>query len=444
MESWLRLSREQTRLKIARQKRRRTLFWSVGLILVVIQVAIAVLASWPDPTETAPSSAPGWVTSAEGGTPAVATSQVHIVQTTAHTIVPAVPATTWPATALPIAWPSADALPDPSSIETRMTSTPLPPVTRMVAQTHTPPVPAASAQPAGASELVQTARTSSGTFLTTGRGTHRETPAPTRTSSSLVLLAPPEQVTEQTFELSGTGRPGDQVSILYNHSIIAQAQIDQHGDWQAEISTAPLVRGNNVFVLTTSGPDVSVPESAAAGSEDDQHVSFSTTFAPWWLDAPLRLQASLGEGYACAPTVLGVAMDYYHQLDDAYPAPATVELVRALTSRGFVSGYGADAEMVYDLAITYGYSHSFFYQEWSQAHLRQMLDAGHPVIANVRVGLSTDGYGHSVLVIGLSHDGQRVMLIDPARGMVETLWAQFDRSWASFGPPYRHGTVVMP
>jgi hypothetical protein len=73
-----------------------------------------------------------------------------------------------------------------------------------------------------------------------------------------------------------------------------------------------------------------------------------------------------------------------------------------------------------------------------------MLDAGHPVIANVRIGLSSDGYGHSVLVIGLSHDGQRVMVIDPAQGMIEVSWAQFDRSWASFGPPYRHGTVVMP
>jgi hypothetical protein len=62
----------------------------------------------------------------------------------------------------------------------------------------------------------------------------------------------------------------------------------------------------------------------------------------------------------------------------------------------------------------------------------------------VRVGLSTEGYGHSVLVIGLSPDGKRVMFNDPAQGMVETSWRQFDRSWASFGPPFRHGTVVIP
>lgn len=98
--------------------------------------------------------------------------------------------------------------------------------------------------------------------------------------------------------------------------------------------------------------------------------------------------------------------------------------------------------------LGYGYSHSVFYKEWSQAHLRQMLDAGHPVIANVRVNLDTAGYrqayGHSVLVIGLSPDGKRVMFNDPAQGMVESSWAQFDRSWASFGPPYRHGAVVKP
>jgi hypothetical protein len=131
-------------------------------------------------------------------------------------------------------------------------------------------------------------------------------------------------------------------------------------------------------------------------------------------------------------------------LDADLAAPATVEIVQALTERGFVEGYGADARMLVDLSIEYGYSHSFFYRTWSQAHLRRMLDAGLPVIANVRIDLSTDGYGHSMMVIGLSPDGQRVMVNDPARGMVEYPWEQFDASWASFGPPARHGLVVVP
>jgi hypothetical protein len=100
--------------------------------------------------------------------------------------------------------------------------------------------------------------------------------------------------------------------------------------------------------------------------------------------------------------------------------------------------------MLVDLSIEYGYSHSFFYRSWSQAHLRRMLDTKLPVIANLRIDLSTDGYGHSVMVIGLSPDGQRVMVNDPAQGMVEYPWEQFDASWASFGPPGRHGLVVMP
>jgi hypothetical protein len=152
----------------------------------------------------------------------------------------------------------------------------------------------------------------------------------------------------------------------------------------------------------------------------------------------------LGEGYACAPTVLGMAMDYYHHLDARYPAPATTELVRGLKAKGFISGYGADAQMLCDLAIAYGYSHSIFYERWTQAHLRQSLDAGHPAIANVRVGMSADGYGHSVLVIGLSPDGSRVMVNDPVHGMLEYSWVTFDRSWGSFGPPYRHGAVIKP
>jgi len=125
-------------------------------------------------------------------------------------------------------------------------------------------------------------------------------------------------------------------------------------------------------------------------------------------------------------------------------APATVEIVEALKAQGFIEGYGADARMLVDLSIAYGYSHSFFYREWSQAHLRQMLDARLPVIVNVRIDLSTEGYGHSLMVIGLSPDGERVMVNDPARGLVEHSWEAFDASWASFGPPYRHGLVVVP
>jgi hypothetical protein len=156
------------------------------------------------------------------------------------------------------------------------------------------------------------------------------------------------------------------------------------------------------------------------------------------------LQGTLGEGYACAPTVLGMAMDYYAQQDPAYLAPATIEIVEALKAQGFIDGYGADANMLVNLAIEYGYSHSFFYRSWSQAHLRKLLDEETPVIANVRVGMSTDGYGHSVLVLGMSPDGKRVMVGDPAQGIVEYSWDVFDRSWASFGPPDRHGLVVKP
>ena len=423
MESLLRLNKEQTQRKIARQKRQRRLFWVIGLILIAVQVIVAVRVSRTKPVAITQAAA---LTTTLGASTNQAASTDTMTSET-YTETPPTPILQ-PATHTPI---PATPLPSPS-------------VTHITMPIETPPVTASITQPTYTSMPTQTAQARRSTFISTGYGALKETPAPTQSPSGLTLLAPPEQVTEQTFELSGLGQPGKAVSVLYNHSIIAQVDIDKNGNWRTDIPTAPLIRGDNAFVVRTTDAGVSAVDTSDVSDDYNQLVFFKTTFTPWWLDTPLRLQASLGEGYACAPTVLGMAMDFYHHTNDNHPAPATVELVQALAKKGFVSGYGADAQMVCDLAITYGYSHSFFYHEWSQAHLRQMLDAGHPVIANVRVGLSTDGYGHSVLVIGLSHDGQRVMLIDPAQGMVESSWAQFDRSWASFGPPYRHGTVVMP
>jgi hypothetical protein len=271
--------------------------------------------------------------------------------------------------------------------------------------------------------LTPTAPTTGQSAPPTGHG------APS-TPVALSLLPPPSIVSERTFQLAGTGQPRDRVTVWYRQSQIAQAMIDEQGYWEAEVPTSPLDRAENAFLV---------------GSErSDQPTPFSLTFDPWWLDAQMRLQGELGEGFACAPTVLGMAFDYYHQLDASYPAPSSTEIVAALRAKGFIDGYGADAQMLVNLAISYGYSHSFFYHSWSQAHLRKMLDAGYPIIANVRIDMSTNGYGHSVLVIGLSPDSKRVMVLDPAQGMVELSWARFDASWGSFGPPYRHGTMVKP
>jgi len=291
-------------------------------------------------------------------------------------------------------------------------------------------VPTATATPTNVSPSPTTTPTATAeatatpSNLLTGRSSRPET------SPSLALIAPPHQVIEQQFRLAGTGQAGDTVSVQYHRSQIAEGKVDEKGNWAIDIPTAPLARGKNTLY-------------AFAGDENNP-VAFTLSFAPWWLDSPTRLQGDLGEGYACAPTVLGMAMDYYHQLDDQHQAPASTEIVQALKDQGFVDGYGADAQMLVHMAIDYGYSHSFFYRAWSQAHLRRMLDQQAPVIANVRVDMSTDGYGHSVLVVGLSPDGTRVMVNDPGLGLVEYAWDVFDRSWGSFGPPYRHGLVVMP
>jgi hypothetical protein len=400
MDFLLRLSKEQAKSKIARQRRYRRWFWIVGAFLLVIQGTLAVYISQTEPATAALSQTPSTTTTLR---------ELAFQPTVTHTAEPTMPISR---SATRTAKPTRPVLRTATPKSTLPTPTLLPTSTPTPAPERTISLDATKA------------------MLSTGYGAHKGSSTPSAARSrQIILLSPPKRVIEQTFELAGTAQPNKTIAIYYDHSTIAQVESDKKGYWQVQIPTSPLLRGNNTFRISDTL---------------NTSLSLQVTFAPWWLDAPMRLQASLGEGYACAPTVLGMALDYYHHQDDRYPAPATTELVQALTKEGFISGYGADAQMLCDLAIAYGYSHSFFYQEWSQAHVRQMLDAGHPIIANVRVGLSTEGYGHSVLVIGLSPDGKRIMLNDPAQGMVETSWKQFDRSWASFGPPYRHGTVVIP
>jgi len=426
VEFLLGLSKEKARQKIARQKRLARWFWLLGIVAIATQVAFAWRAS---KQEQAAATTPGVVPS----------------------LAAAISAATRPPT-------SAPARPTAPAMERYATSDPdrpprptLPPTPTLHVLPPTPTVPTTGYD--GQSRPSAQDADERGSSKPHPWG--KTQPTPPTPASPLVLFPPSEQVSERTFCLAGTGQPGDTISVLVNHSTIAQAVVDRQGHWQTTVPTEPLARGQNAFEVRTSQQTsfartpLAQTQSAGDGENSGQsfpyeRVRFAVTFAPWWLDAPIRLQASLGEGYACAPTVLGMAMDYYHRLNDRYPAPATIELVEALERKGFISGYGADAQMICDVAIALGYSHSFFYQEWSQAHLRQALDTGHPVIANVRVDLGNTGYGHSVLVIGLSPDGRRVMFNDPAQGMVESSWAQFDRSWASFGPPNRHGTVVKP
>jgi hypothetical protein len=384
MEFLLGLGTEEKRRRIARHRRLRRWFWALGVLVLGVQIAAIKLAPAQTQVRSTPLALEVQPTQLPTTIPLAPQKQVVMPTATARN------------TPTPIVAPPSPTLgpatghggPNPTAIPSR------PPL----ATDHKPP-------------------------------NERAIP--------LSLDAPPTWISEQRFVLEGRGTPGEVVSVSYRHSLIAQAEIDAQGHWQVAAPTAPLRRGENTFQII-SGRTAQVAIDAQAP------LSVTLTFAPWWLEAPPRLQGSLGQGYACAPTVLGMAMDFFNHQNPRYPAPATTTLVKGLKAQGFLPGYGADAQMLCDLAIAYGYSHSTFYEAWTQAHLRQSLDAGHPVIANVRVGMSTNGYGHSVLVIGLSPDGKRVMVNDPVRGMVEYPWATFDRSWGSFGPPYRHGAVIRP
>jgi hypothetical protein len=86
---------------------------------------------------------------------------------------------------------------------------------------------------------------------------------------------------------------------------------------------------------------------------------------------------------------------------------------------------------------------------WTREKVHQKLLNGHPVLALVRVDLSTDEFGHFVVIRGLVDEGATVVLNDSfprnnrhtwnmsseERRAIgegrEVDWKKFDRSWAS-------------
>lgn len=98
---------------------------------------------------------------------------------------------------------------------------------------------------------------------------------------------------------------------------------------------------------------------------------------------------------------------------------------------------------------------------WTRERVYQKLIAGHPVLALVRVDLSTNQFGHFVVIGGIVDDGETVIFNDSyPNGRQRTWnmtteqrqslgaprtedWSRFDTSWASGVDTPRHVRWAM-
>ncbi len=239
---------------------------------------------------------------------------------------------------------------------------------------------------------------------------------------------PTDTVTEGSVIFGGTGNPGDKLSIYRDGQLVGEVTVKDDGTWNLSIAVSRLSIGENNFSI---GPDDS--------------NTITITYSPSRLAVPVRLQDRQGRDYACSPTSMGMVFEYYHAQDASNPTLDTQAIIDYMKGKGwFTDGKGIPADDAAEAARQLGYEHSHFFTNWTLDNLRQEIDAGHPVITTVREGLGTTGYPHSVVVTGISSDGQTVFINDPMQGPREISWEQFSKSWGSFQDVPNHGYVVVP
>lgn len=239
---------------------------------------------------------------------------------------------------------------------------------------------------------------------------------------------PSEVVTEGSVVLGGTGKPGDTLGIYRSGQLVGQVTVKDDGSWSLSIASSQLSVGQNSFSIGREGG-----------------TAITVTYAPSRLAVRVRLQEELGGGKACSPTSMGMAFDYYHGQDASNPTQDTQAIIDYMKGKEwFADGKGIRADNAAKAAQELGYENSYFFTNWTLDNLRAEINAGHPVIATVTVGIGTTGDAHSVVVTGVSSDGQTVFINDPMQGTREISWVQFSKSWGSFQDVPNHGYVVVP
>jgi len=178
---------------------------------------------------------------------------------------------------------------------------------------------------------------------------------------------------------------------------------------------------------------VAAPTAVAKGKVAVPASAPFITYVPAGLAAstPAIAQGNFLGGYGCAPTALAMVMGYFHNLNSAYGAATPQELVGP---GDFIVGQGVPYNNMTDSMNALGYHSLSGTTGISMATLSSKLNQG-PVIATVGIApvagqLVPGSIQHSIVVVGVSTDGSRVLVNDPWVGRQLSLTtAQFLSLW---------------
>jgi ABC-type bacteriocin/lantibiotic exporter with double-glycine peptidase domain len=150
-------------------------------------------------------------------------------------------------------------------------------------------------------------------------------------------------------------------------------------------------------------------------------VLFAADPAGIWLDIPFVKQEKDG----CGAASIAMVMQYW-QLQrgrSGNPSAEAEQIQRALLSMAAHGIYASDMERYFQRN---GYVTFAFAGDWSD--LKQHLEKGRPLIAAVKPGSRVPL--HYVVVAGLDHERQLVLLNDPAqRKLLKEDRSRFEQEW---------------
>jgi hypothetical protein len=207
-------------------------------------------------------------------------------------------------------------------------------------------------------------------------------------------------------------------------------------------------------------PDTKTVEaSAAAEAQDTTNAeqpnqtitdAKAASASQWWAEVPPYNQHDLKykgaeTDYGCVPTSASMILDYWHSKSPTNQTLSAQQLLDTNADQGEFVSTGMSASALKDELEKAGYV-SDDHTNSTKEELQNALKEG-PVIATVKLNMATSGSNHSVVVSGMSDDGQ-VRVVDPWNGSARTYaWEEFSRSWsANFGKdaPRNNFVTIRP